>query len=148
MYDVLLFLHLVGVVGFAGGHGVSAAVSVRLGKERDHARLQALLDLSRSTLLLSNLSLLLIAVSGIWLWVRFDFSPQGWLWASIAILVLLTAAGFGLAAPHFRGIRSALAIGDEERLRTSLDSPLPWAILVVETAGVVVILWLMVAKPF
>ena len=148
MYDLLLFLHVLGVLGFAAGHGVSAAVSLRLGRERDHARLGALLDLSRSTLLLSNLSLLLIVITGIWLWARFDYAPQGWLWVSLAILVLLAAAGFGLAAPYFRRIRSALANGDEERLRTALDAPLPWVILVIETAGLVAIVWLMISKPF
>ncbi len=148
MYELLLFLHLVGVVGFASGHGVSAIVTIRLPREREESRLQTLLDLSRSTLLLSNLSLLLIVVSGISLWLRFDYQPQGWLWASVGVLVVLAAGGFGLAAPYFRRIRSALSAGDLGALGGLLASRMPWTVFALETSGTLFIVWLMVFKPF
>ena len=148
MYQLLLFLHVVGVVGFAAGHGVSAIVMIRLPREHGEARLQALLDLSRSTLLLSNLSLLLVLASGVGLWLRFDYDPQGWLWASLGVLALLAAGGVGLASPLFRRIRAALATGDGKELEALLASRAPWTVLALETSGTIVILWLMVLKPF
>jgi uncharacterized membrane protein len=147
-YELWLFVHFVGIVVFVGGHGVSAAVTLRLPRERDPERLETLLSLSRGTIVWSNVGLLVLLVGGVANWVRGGYSPQGWLWASAAVLALLAAIGLALAAPYFRRIRSALANRDEERLAEALSTPLPWVIFWVETAGVLVILWLMVAKPF
>jgi hypothetical protein len=50
--------------------------------------------------------------------------------------------------PHFRRIRRALAEGDAAVLDTLLASSLPWAVFALETGGTLVIVWLMVYKPF
>jgi hypothetical protein len=141
-------VHVVGVVVFVAGHGVSAAVTVRLPNERDPARIETLLSLSRSTIVWSNVGLLVLLIGGVANWIRVDYTPQGWLWTAAAILAVLAAAGFGLAAPYFRRIRRALAEGDEAGLRAALAAPTPWRIFWLETAGTAVILWLMVYKPF
>lgn len=148
MYELLLFLHLVGVVGFAAGHGVSATVTLRLKREREAQRILALMDTSRSTLAVSNASLLLILVSGVWLWLDNDYSPQGWLWASLAVLAALAAGGFALAVPYFRRIRAALSEGDAAGLESLLAAPTPWTVFTLETVGTLILLWLMVYKPF
>ncbi|HET7237067.1 MAG TPA: DUF2269 family protein [Actinomycetota bacterium] len=148
-YLVWRLLHFVGILGFAAGHGVSAAVTLRLGREREPARLQALLDLSRSTRAISDGSLLLIVVSGVANWFLVDYpSGTGWLWASVAVLVVLAIGGVALAVPHFRRIRRALAEGDAAVLDTLLASSLPWVVFALETGGTLVIVWLMVYKPF
>lgn len=147
-YQFWRLVHFLGIVVFVAGHGVSVAVTLALPKERDRARLATLLSLSRSSILWSNMGLLVLVVGGVANWIRVAYSPQGWLWTSAGVLLVLAAVGAGLAAPHFRSIRSAIAAEDEERLRTALASPLPWAIFWTETLGVLVILWLMVYKPF
>ncbi|MGZ8607489.1 MAG: hypothetical protein ACXWXQ_10635 [Actinomycetota bacterium] len=141
-------VHFVGIVVFVAGHGVSAAVTVRLPRERDPVRLETLLGLSRSTIGWSNAGLAVLVLGGVANWVRIDYSPQGWLWTAVAVLAVLALAGVALAAPYFRGVRSALAGGDPARLDAALASPLPWLLFWVETAGTAVILWLMVFKPF
>jgi hypothetical protein len=141
-------VHLVGVVVFVAGHGVSASVTVRLRKERDPGRLEPLLDLSRSTIVWSNIGLLVLVTGGVANWLRIDYSPQGWLWAAVGLLVVLTVLGFGLAAPYFRRVRAAIAASDRPSLEAVLDSPVPRTVFWVETAGVALILWLMVFKPF
>jgi uncharacterized membrane protein len=148
-YLLWRLLHFVGILGFAAGHGVSAAVTLRLGREREPARLQALLDLSRSTRVLSDASLLLIVVSGVANWLIVDYpSGTGWLWASVAVLAMLAVGGIGLAVPHFRRIRRALATGDLAALDPLLSSRLPWVVFALETGGTLAIVWLMVYKPF
>lgn len=141
-------VHFAGIVVFVAGHGVSVAVTLRLRRERDPARLEALLGLSRATIAWSNLGLLVLLTGGIGNWLLVDYPRQGWLWASVGILALLAVAGFGLASPYFRRIRRALAASDAAGLETELTSSLPRTIFWIETAGTAAIVWLMVYKPF
>ena len=48
-YQIVVFLHVVSVLGYLLAHGVSAAVSFALQKERDINRVRALLDLSAAS---------------------------------------------------------------------------------------------------
>lgn len=141
-------VHFAGIVVFVAGHGVSASVTVRLPKERDPARLEPLLALSRSTIVWSNVGLVVLVIGGAANWVTRNYSPSGWLWAAAGLLVVLAGLGFGVAAPYFRRIRGAIAASDRAALDAALDSPVPWTLFWVETAGVAAILWLMVYKPF
>jgi len=141
-------VHFAGIVLFVAGHGVSVAVTLELRRERDPARLEALLALSRATIAWSNLGLLVLLVGGIGNWVIVDYPRRGWLWASAAILALLAVAGVGLASPYFRRVRAALADPDGSALEAALSSSLPAAIFWLETAGTAAIVWLMVYKPF
>jgi hypothetical protein len=147
-YEFWRLVHFVGIVVFVAGHGVSVAVTLRLRREREPSRLEALLALSRSTIVWSNLGLVVLVGGGVANWLRVDYSPQGWLWAAVGLLAILAAAGVALAAPHFRRVRAAIGRGDATALDAALASPLPWVVFWVETLGVGVILWLMVAKPF
>ena len=142
------YVHFAGVVVFVAGHGVSAAVTVRLPKERDPQRLEPLLALSRSSIVWSNVGLVALVIGGVANWVSVDYPRQGWLWAAVGLLVVLAGLGFGLAAPYFRRIRGAIAASDPGALKVALHVSVPWTIFWVETAGVAIILWLMVYKPF
>lgn len=142
------YVHFAGIVVFIAGHGVSVAVTLRLRKERDSERLEVLLGLSRSTIVWSNLGLLVLVVGGAANWIRVGYSPTGWLWAAAGILLLLAVVGFAIAAPAFRRVRSALATGGDAAIARAVASLHPWVIFWLETIGIVVILWLMVYKPF
>ncbi|HZD17529.1 MAG TPA: hypothetical protein VE669_05260 [Actinomycetota bacterium] len=146
-YLIWRLVHLAGVLVFVAGHGVSVAVTVRLPRERDRSRLEALLSLSRSSIPWSNAGLLVLLVGGIANWIRVDYAPQGWLWAASGILAVLAVVGVTVAAPHFRRIRSRLGAADGS-LEEVLRSRLPWTIFWVETIGTAAIVWLMVYKPF
>jgi hypothetical protein len=81
----------------------------------------------------------------------FRYAERGWLWTSLVLLAVLIAAAFPLAV-HYRRIR--LAIGPDgpgataEQLAGLLTSSRPLVIAWVETVGILVILWLMIYKPF
>jgi hypothetical protein len=92
--------------------------------------------------------LVVLVIGGAANWVTRNYSPSGWLWAAAGLLVVLAGLGFGVAAPYFRRIRGAIAASDRAALDAALDSPVPWTLFWVETAGVAAILWLMVYKPF
>lgn len=145
-YLLWRLVHFAGIVVFVAGHGVSVAVTLSLSKERDRARLEALLALSRGSIVWSNVGLLVLLVGGIANWLRGGYSPQGWLWTSVAILAVLALAGFAVATPYFRRIRGALP--DAVALDAALSSRLPWVLFWIETLGTAAIVWLMVYKPF
>ena len=49
LYNLLVFIHVVGVLGFVLTHGVSTWMTLAVRRERDPERLRTLLDLSGST---------------------------------------------------------------------------------------------------
>ena len=145
-------LHITGGFGFVAAHGATAAVAFRLRREREPERIRALLDLSRSTRSVMYWSLLLLLVAGIANGFYFHYWSQGWIWTSLILLTALLVMAFPLAVPYYKCIR--LAVDSEgpgaspEELRALLTSSRPILIAWVETVGILVILWLMVYKPF
>ena len=61
----IVFLHVAGAFMFVAGHGVSMFVVFQVRKERDRARLGALLDLSGWSLGVAGIGLLVLFLSGI-----------------------------------------------------------------------------------
>jgi uncharacterized membrane protein len=151
MYLWWKYVHILGGLGFLAAHGATAAVALRLRKERDPARIRALLDLSRSTRPWMYVSLLVLLVAGIVDGFKGGWWDQAWIWTALILLVLLMVAAFPLAVPYYKRVRRSVA-EDSTITRRELDalllSPRPIVIAVVETAGIAVIVWLMVLKPF
>ena len=145
------YLHLAGAFGFLAAHGVAVAVALRLRRERDPARCRAFLDLSRSTRPWMYVSLLVLIVAGVVRGFQLHAWSQGWIWAALGLLIAMLVAAFPLAVPYYVRVRRAVAEGADtppDRLEALLRSPRPLVILWVETAGLLVILWLMIFKPF
>ena len=151
MYAWWKFVHIVGALGFLAAHGATAAVALRLRKEREPGRVRALLDLSRSTRSWMYVSLLVLLVGGIVTGFQGHYWGRGWIWAGLGTLVAMVLAAFPLAVPYYIGVRKAVAPDaktSKADLETLLRSRRPVVIAVVETAGLLVIVWLMVLKPF
>jgi hypothetical protein len=159
----LVFAHVIGAFLFVLAHGVSVFVAFRVRRERDIARLGALLDLSSSALGASLVGLLLLLVAGIATGIAMGSFGRGWIWASIVVLVVVGAAMNPLGTQHYGRIRGALSVpdGDEdvsghavatavapERLSDLLENRRPEALAVVGGGGFLVILWLMMFRPF
>ena len=154
MYDFWVFIHLGGLLLFVAGHGTSATAGMKLRRERDPARMTALLDASASARGSTYTGMALLGVGGFAAAFDGHWWSAGWLWTSIVLFVVMAGLLVALAIPYYRRLRAAVAAaGDGERgASDDLDrvaaSPVPLAILVVGLAGLTVILWLMVFKPF
>jgi hypothetical protein len=163
MYDFLVFVHLVGVFGFLLAHGVAAAVGLQLRRERDLERIRALLDLSSWTLGAFYGSIVVLLGGGIAAGFVRHWWGQGWIWAALAVLVVMMGAMYGLASSYYNRVRGAAGVQtyDQKRkgvqpgppappqeLDTLLRSPRPLLVVYVGVGGLLVILWLMVLKPF
>jgi hypothetical protein len=156
----MVFLHVLGVVVFALGHGTSIAVAFRLRKERDHPRIAAMLDVSAWSTGLMYIGLLLIIVPGVVLGFMGQYWGAWWLWLSIVLLVLVMGAMYGIAAPYYRSLRAATGatlpeaalrkvstLNTGEVVNSLATSWRPTALALVGGVGLVVILWLMIAQP-
>jgi uncharacterized membrane protein len=151
MYLWWEFVHIVGGLGFLAAHGASAAVGLRLRHERDPSRIRALLDLSRSTRPWMYASLLVLLAAGVADGFIGRWWDQGWIWTALILLVVMLIVAFPLAVPYYLRVRRAVAEGSAvmpEELDALLRSPRPVVIAMVETAGIALIVWLMVLKPF
>ena len=146
-------LHITGAFGFVAAHGASAAVAFRLRREREPLRIRALLELSRSTRSLMYWSLLVLLVAGIANgFFVVQYAERGWLWTALVLLAVLIAVAFPIAVPYYRRIRLAVdpdgPAATAEELAELLTSSRPLLVAWVETVGILVILWLMIYKPF
>lgn len=157
----LVLLHVAGGFTFALAHGVSAFTALKLRGERDPARVTALLDLSKYSLPTSTLSLLVLLASGIAAGFVGDYWGRLWIWASIGVLLFLFAFMSIRGVMHHDAIRHALGRAgfydkkdapvpepDPATLASLLDSPRAMELAAVGGIGLVVLLWLMVVKPF
>jgi uncharacterized membrane protein len=150
-----IYLHVLGAFLFFTAHGVAVFVSLRLRKERDPARVSALLQLSLSSLWTFYLSFLLLLTGGIVAGFMLHSWSRGWIWTALGILLGTSFFMYAVATTYYRKVRTvteALEGGSEavtpEEYDRLLASPRPIILAVVGTAALAVILWLMLFKPF
>jgi hypothetical protein len=158
----IVFLHVAGAFAFAAGHGVSIFVAFQLRKERDRARIGALLDLSARSLTTAGTGLLLLFVSGIVAGIVLGSFGHAWIWISLVLLVVIAGAMNPVGTVYFSRIRAALGQrtrgakptdpdpvpASDAELATLLDSRRPEELLLLGGIGFLVILWLMMFRPF
>lgn len=150
MYRFWLFVHLAGLLVFVGGHGTSAAVGLRLRRERDRARMAALLDASAAARVSTYAGMALLAAGGLADAFLGHWWSAAWVWASIGVFVAMAGLLVALAIPHYRRVRLAVeaAADNDEEIERLAASPVPLLILGVGLLGLAIILWLMIFKPF
>ena len=154
-FQLWLFVHLLGVLAFLGAHGVSMFVLFRIRKERDRGKIADLISLSGETARPMYISLAVLIAGGIGAGTTFGLFSTWWMLTALLILLVEVGVMTAIAKPYFKRITEATAmrpsgvprISDEE-LAALLGSKEPIAITVIGFAGLLVILWLMVFKPF
>jgi hypothetical protein len=162
MYPWIVLLHVAGAFLFVIAHGASIWTVNVIRREKEPARIAALADLSGSSLTLAYIGLLLLLVGGIWAGIYAGFFGSGWIWAALVTFIAIAVAMYAIATPFFKRLRIALG---QRVMGTPKDAPDPVAAPAGEIAaiaasapamalnaigfvGLLVILWLMVVKPF
>jgi hypothetical protein len=161
----LKLIHVLAALGLVLAHGASAAVAFKLRGERDRVRIGALVDLSNAYLNAFYLALLVVLAAGILSGIGAGYwtSGQLWIWASLIVFIAIVAGMYALAMPHFRDVRHALGMAtfqdirqgvappppaDDRELAALLTSGRPMAVAAIGLVGIVVLVYLMVIKPF
>ena len=157
MYEWLVFVHVVGVFGFLLAHGVSAGVIFRVRLERDITVLRTLLNLSARSVAVSFTSLLVLLAAGIGAAFVGHWWSFGWPWAALGVLLVMWLLMVFVTGRSLQRVRLAVGITREGRLSTpakvedlstAVAGVRPWLTAWVGGAGLLVILWLMMFKPF
>ena len=157
----LRLLHVAAGFTFALAHGVSVFTALKLRGERDPIRVNALLDLSKFSLPVTDIAIVVLLVSGIAGGFVGGYWGHLWIWISIGVLVFLFAFMSVRGVKHHDAIRHALGLAgfydhkgatipeaDPAALAKALDSPRALELAAVGFIGLGVLLWLMVVKPF
>lgn len=157
MYQWVVFLHILGVFWFLLAHGVSLYVAFRVQREQDIHAIRALLGLSASAVMASLIGLIVLLLAGIALAFMGNWWSFGWVWVSLGLFVLIWASMSIFSGPAFRRARMAAGFTGPTTINESaVSEKLPQAIAdlrpvlptVIGGVGLILILWLMVLKPF
>jgi uncharacterized membrane protein len=158
----LVFLHVLSAFAFLLFHGPSIFAMMLLRRERDVAKVRALLEMSRYASGLSWASWAFLALTGALLTLIEHTWKLPWVWGSLLVLVFVTGVMSPLAASAFNHARGAVGLpwfdgkrmqpagpGDPAAVGPALDrirarAPL---VLAIGTAGALALVWLMSYKP-
>jgi amino acid transporter len=158
----IVFLHVLGAFMFVAGHGVSMFAVFQVRKEKDRGKLAALLDLSGWSLAVAGIGLLILLISGIVAGLVLNSWGRWWIWISLALFLVIGIVMTPVGGAYLRGLR--VAIGQRPRnakpddpdpvpvsdgeLAALQASNRPEILLLLGAGGFVVILWLMMFRPF
>jgi hypothetical protein len=160
LYSWWVYLHILGAFAFAFGHGASALAAFRIRATRDPAQVRTLLDVSSMALGVTYGGLLFLLVGGIAAGIIGEHFSRGWIWAALVLLVLIMVAMYALATPFYGQLRVAAGARPKDKKvdptptvsQADIDalagSNRPAVLLAIGTIGFLLILWLMVLKPF
>lgn len=154
-----LFAHLFSVVGFLLAHGHSAAMGFRLRQEKSTDAIRSLTELSRQTTPITYVFLLLIIITGVILGFQGHWWGRAWIWSALVVLIVAIGAMGGLARRYYK-LREAVGVpgpgarpattsaASPEAVRELAATANPWPITAVGVVALLVLLWLMILKPF
>lgn len=162
MHKWLVFLHIAGTLGFMMAHGASASVAFALRRERSPERIRALLELSGDSYNAMYLSLLILFVSGIVAGFTGQWWGTGWIWTALGLLIAILAGMSILGSGTYGKVRKAVGMeffenfksqkpvapASAEEVDALLKRGQPILLTVIGYGGLMIILWLMIFKPF
>lgn len=158
--DLLRFLHVAGVLLLLLGHGASMLALFRVKREKDAARIGALLDLSRAGAPLLWAAVAIVAVTGALLATLRHLWGAYWVWSSSIIFAAVVAAGYFWGTIPLNAVRRAAGLPyrdggrqrparapDHASLSMARHALAPWRIALVAVGALFLILWLMMFRP-
>lgn len=110
MYPWLVLLHMLVVFGFLMAHGIAVSVAFNLRRERELDRIQALLNLSSSTLGVLHGSIAILFLTGIIAGFLGHWWDRGWIWLSLGLLIAMYVYMGIAASGYFSQVRKAVGL--------------------------------------
>jgi hypothetical protein len=162
LYRWIVYLHILGAFGFLLAHGGSASATFRVRREKTLDGLRAILQLSNASFGLMYGSLLLMLVAGIVSGFLGRWWGFGWIWVSLGLLIATAVAMYIQATGFFNRLRRASGLpwfdgrrgrpaqapASPEELARLRGSARPGLTTLLGVLPIVLIVWLMVFKPF
>jgi hypothetical protein len=148
LYLWLKYLHLVGLAIFLLGHGVSAGSSLVLRRPLSDAVRASLLQLSIRGNFASFPGLALLLITGVWMGFLGSWWHWGWIWTAIVVLVAVAVAMSAQSVPYHKAREAVGGSKPEGELESQLKHARPVVMAVIGSVGLVILIFLMVFKPF
>jgi hypothetical protein len=166
LHTWIVFIHVAGVIVFLVAHGVSVGVVLRLRAERDPAAVRTLVDLSRGSMIAMSVGALTWLAAGI----AAGFTGNGgagwwttgsyWIWVSLVLAIVIIGLMTPMGRIYLNRIRTAVGVDvktggvdpgfqvDPAALEAAVRSGNPTLLAGIGVGGLLILLWLMVFKPF
>jgi hypothetical protein len=160
MYSYIVLLHVVGAFVFALAHGASFAVALRLRGVKSREQAAALLELSQLAIGGLYVGLVLLLIGGVWAGFAGNHWGRLWIWAALGVLIVIIVAMYAIATPYYGRMRVVAGVTTDpkqvarvgevapDELERMTASGRPLTLTAIGAIGLLVILWLMVVKPF
>lgn len=164
LYGAIVFIHASTILLFFIAHGASIAVAFRLKRERDPVAARALLDLSTWAMGWPSGILVIVGVlTGIAAGVMGGWFGQAWIWIALVLFVAVAGLMTPLGSSRLHAVRAAAGTvpfnpfsrtpaappqPDPAELSRLLDEWNPVPLAALGLAAFLVLLWLMLFKPF
>lgn len=159
----LVFLHTLSALAFFLGHGASIAMAFQIRKERDFTRIRAMLDLSASMFMVMVISFLVLGLSGLVMPFILKLWDKGWIWVSIVLMVIVIVQMGLMNDKRYKHLRRMVGLpymiggktfpAEPPASQEAVEAHIRNKLKVGELVGVgivipIIVLWLMVFKPF
>ncbi len=158
----LIFIHILGSITFFLAHGTSVAMAFQLRRETDFARIRALLDLSMSTMVVMFVSFLVMGISGLIMPFILRLWNRGWIWTSIVLMIIVFLYMAFMNDTRYKHLRRMVGLpymirGDkfpaeepasQEEVEAHIRKLDVNGLVIVGYVIPMIVLWLMVFKPF
>jgi 4-hydroxybenzoate polyprenyltransferase len=142
MYQWIVFIHIASVLGLLLVHPVTVAFHLK--EERDDVRIRELLEVSEAASALRWIFFALTLLSGVVLGFLGSWWSSAWIWAALAIFVLI---GVVMNLYGGRMIDRIADTRDDAEMERLLSRFRPSILAVTGTGGLLLILYLMLFKP-
>jgi len=158
----LLFLHTLSAFTFFLGHGTSVAMAFQIRKEKDFARIRAMLDLSESTIPVMGIAFLIMGLSGLVMPFILKLWGKGWIWTSIVLMTLVFLQMVFMNEKRYKILRKLVRLpyrqgnkilpaeppASPEGVEAHIKKMNVYELVLVGYVIPMIVLWLMVFKPF
>ena len=143
MYQWIIFIHIASVLGLLLVHPVTIAFHLK--QERNDVRIRELLEVTEAASRLRWFFFGLTIASGILLGFLGSWWATGWVWAALAIFV---AIGVVMNVYGGRNIDRMADTRDDAEMERLIAKFRPSILAVTGAGGLLVVLFLMLFKPF
>lgn len=158
----LLFLHILSALTFFLAHGASVAMAFKIRVETDFVRIRAMLDLSVSTFMTMVVSFLVMGLTGLTMPFILKLWGKGWVWVSVVLMVIVTVQMGLMNEKRYKILRKLVGLpymqGNKEfpaeqpaslqDVQAHIKKLRVEELVIVGYVIPVIVLWLMVFKPF
>lgn len=158
----LVFIHVLSAITFFLAHGAAAAAVFKLRSESDFVRIRAILDLAVSTFKAYMLSFAIMGLTGLTMPFIIHIWNKVWIWLSIILILFVAVWMVAVNEKQFKHLRRLVGLpymqgskefppeppASAEEVAAFMKTLNPWQWALVGYGIPVVVLWLMVFKPF